>query len=226
MNQKIDARLAPRASLDHLKNQAKSLLKRIHENSPHAFGRLRRARVLTVNASFDATKLKLADAQLAIARENGCATWAELRAAVAQPLAAPVAAGDGIAILGLNQIWLDCTDLAATERFYTQILGLSKTGEVSGSMLFFDGHGFTLLLALRATVRPNSVLYFRLQDTEQAIQAAYNRLKLAGATVGDSPHCIAQNWQGRDVWLAFFSDPSGNQLAFKVDVPTRPHASK
>ncbi len=47
-------------------------------------------------------------------------------------------------------------------------------------------------------------------------------LKRAGVTVGDSPHCLVKNWQGRDVWLAFFSDPSGNQLAFKVDAPAQP----
>lgn len=221
MNQKIDARLAPRASLDHLKNQAKSLLKRAHEGSPHALGRLHRARIATDQKPRDPATFKLAEAQLTIARENGCATWAELRAAVEQPSGRTPDATAGIAIHGLNQIWLDCTDIAATEKFYGDLLGLRKTGEVPGAMLFFDCLGTTLLLAVRAAVRPNSVLYFRLSDTEQAIQDAYNRLKRAGVAVGDSPHCIARNWQGRDVWLAFFSDPSGNQLAFKVDVPVQ-----
>lgn len=222
MNQKIDARIAPRASLNHLKHQAKTLLKRAREGSPHALGRLRRAHVIPEKFPHDPATIKLAEAQLAIARENGCATWPELRAALAQPPAVtPADSSDAIGILGLNQIWLDCTDLAAAEKFYGDLLGLLKTGEVPGAMLFFDCQGTTLLLALRAEVRPNSMLYFRLPDTEAAIQSAYNRLKRAGVTVGDSPHCLVKNWQGRDVWLAFFSDPSGNQLAFKVDVPAQ-----
>lgn len=225
MNQKIDARIAPRASLEHLKHQAKTLLKRAREGSPHALGRLRRAHVIMEQSSLDPATFKLADAQLAIARENGCATWIDLRAAITHPSTASFSAlkpEPSIAIHGLNQIWLDCTDLAATERIYTGVLGLRKTGEVPGGMLFFDCQGTTLLLALRAEVRPNSVLYFRLTDTEAAIQSAYNQLKASGVTVGDSPHCLIRNWQGHDIWLAFFFDPSGNQLAFKVDVPAQP----
>ena len=86
-------------------------------------------------------------------------------------------------------------------------------------MVLFDCGGATLLLGLRPEVRPNSVLYFRLEDSVESIQAAYNRLKQAGVSMGDSPHCLVKNWQGRDIWLAFFLDPAGNQLAFKVDVP-------
>ncbi len=218
MNQKIDARTAPRASLEHLKNQAKSLLKQAREANPHALARLRRARDLPEKSASYHPPLKLADAQLAIARENGSATWTELRHSLEQP-AAPVEIDAAISVLGLNQIWLDCTDLAAAERFYAGLLGFRKTGEVPAMMALFDCHGTTLLLGLRSEVRPNSILYFRLPDSVESLQAAYNRLKQAGAKLGDSPHCLAKNWQGRDVWLAFFFDPAGNQLAFKVDVP-------
>lgn len=221
MNEKIDARTAPRASLEHLKNQAKSLLKQARENNPHAIGRLRRAKALPEKSDAATPPLKLADAQLAIARENGGATWMELREKLAQPAppATPPASEAAIPVLGLNQIWLDCTDLAAAEKFYGGVLGLRKTGEVPGGMLFFDCNGTSLLLGLSKDVRPNSMLYFRLEDSVESIQAAYNRLKQAGVAMGDSPHCLAKNWQGRDIWLAFFSDPAGNQLAFKVDVP-------
>lgn len=219
MNQKIDARIAPQASLEHLKNQAKSLLKQARENNPHALGRLRRAKVLAEKPGAAHPPLKLADAQLAVARENGSATWMELRDSLEKQPAALREPDAAIAILGLNQIWLDCKDLAATEKFYGEVLGLKKTGQVPGMMLFFDCNGTSLLLGVRPEMRPNSILYFRLEDTVEALQAAYNRLKQAGVSVGDSPHCIAKNWNGRDVWLALFTDPSGNQLAFKVDVP-------
>lgn len=219
MNQKIPARITPRASLDHLKHQARDLLKKAREQNPHAISRMIRAGVLPDVAAEGIASLKLADAQLAIARENGSATWTELRQAVANGASSSADPEGGIEIRGLNQIWLDCTDLAAAARFYGGILGLKQTGQVPGGMLFYDCQGTTLLLGLSETVRPNSVLYFRLEDTEASIQSAYNRLKQAGVKVGDSPHCIARNWQGRDVWLAFFFDPAGNQLAFKVDVP-------
>jgi catechol 2,3-dioxygenase-like lactoylglutathione lyase family enzyme len=222
MNEKIDARTSPRASLEHLKNQAKSLLKLARDQNPHALARLRRARALPEKSGAATPPFKLADAQLAIARENGSASWTELRDALARqpaPASAPPAS-DALSILGLNQIWLDCTDLDATEKFYGGVLGLEKTGQVPGMMVFFDCQGTSLLLGKRDPVRPNSILYFRLEDSVAALQSAYNRLKQAGARVGDSPHCIAKNWNGRDSWLAFFHDPSGNQLAFKVDVPT------
>ena len=131
MNQKIDARIAPRASLEHLKNQAKSLLKQARENNPHALGRLRRAKVIPEKSGATHPSLKLADAQLAVARENGSATWMELRDSLAQPPAdVPREPDSAISILGLNQIWLDCTDLVVTEKFYGEVLGLKKTGQV------------------------------------------------------------------------------------------------
>jgi len=217
MNEKIDARIAPRASLEHLKHQAKSLLKLARESNPHALGRLRRAKVLPDQT--DGATLKLADAQLAIARENGSATWTELRRSLEEPSSTPSSSAASVGVLGLNQVWLDCTDLDAAEKFYAGVLGLNKTGLVPGMMVIFDCGGTSLLLGLRPEMRPNSILYFRLPDSVEAIQAAYNRLKATGVKVGDSPHCIAKNWNGRDVWLAQFFDPAGNQLAFKVDVP-------
>ena len=219
MNDKIDARVAPRASLDHLKNQAKSLLKLARDENPHALGRLRRAKVIPEKSDASHPPLKLADAQLAIARENGSSTWMELRNSLAKQPASPPTTDATMSVLGLNQVWLDCTDLDAAEKFYSGLLGLKKTGQVPGMMVLFDCGGTTLLLGLRAEMRPNSILYFRLEDTVASIQAAYNRLKQAGVSMGDSPHCLAKNWQGRDLWLAFFFDPFGNQLAFKVDVP-------
>jgi catechol 2,3-dioxygenase-like lactoylglutathione lyase family enzyme len=219
MNQKIDARVAPRASLDHLKNQAQSLLKLAREENPHALGRLRRAKVIPEKSGTANPPLKLADAQLAIARENGSSTWMELRNSLAQSPGSPPEPDSALAILGLNQVWLDCKDLEDAEKFYGGVLGLRKTGQVPGMMVLFDCHGTTLLLGLRPEMRPNSILYFRLENSVSALQAAYNRLKQAGVSVDDSPHGIAKNWNGRDVWLAHFHDPSGNQLAFKVDVP-------
>ena len=219
MNEKIDAGIAPRASLEHLKNQAKSLLKLAREANPHALARLRRAGSLPESSAASQPPLQLAAAQLAVARENGCSSWTELRRTLDQPPTATPGEAAPLSILGINQVWLDCTDLDAAEKFYGGQLGLKKTGHVPGMMVIFDCGGTSLLLGLRPEMRPNSILYFRLHDSVEAVQAAYNRLKAVGVKVGDSPHCIARNWNGRDVWLAHFHDPAGNQLAFKVDVP-------
>ena len=215
MTDKIDGTPKTGANLKNLKNQAKRLLKELKDGNPHALARMERAKL----GDKAPEELSLADAQRAIARENGQGSWEELKALLeSKPSESEVTGGD-ISIAGIDQIWLDCADLEATERFYKVILGLEKTGEVPGQMLFFDCGGVTLLCGLREDVRPNSILYLNCGDTEQSIQDAYNRLKAEGVSVGESPHCIARNWQGCDVWMAFFSDPSGNQLAFKCHVP-------
>ncbi len=212
MNKHIDSDSIPGANLEQLKKQAKALLKSVKENNPHALARLERANV-TPN------EIKLSDAQRVIAHENGTASWTELKAKLESGEVAASVASEAILVAGIDQIWLDCTDLEATSHFYENLLGLTKTGEVPGQMLFFDCGGVTLLIGLKEEIAPNSILYLNVGDTEASIQNAYNRLKQEGVSVGDSPHCIAKGWNGFDVWMAFFKDPSGNQLAFKVNVP-------
>lgn len=219
MNKKIDGDIAPQANLEHLKNQAKNLLKKFKEGSPHAIGRFARANVTKKSTSKDSSSLSLSNAQLVIARENGHSTWAEMKHAMETGAFNSITSDYRLSIQAIDQIWLDCVDLSETERFYSDLLGLRKTGQVPGQMLFFDCDGINLLLGVRDTARPNSILYFRAGSTEDDMQNAYNHLKSAGVSMGDSPHCIARNWEGFDVWVAFFSDPSGNQLAFKCDVP-------
>ena len=214
MTKHIDSDSIPGANLEQLKKQAKTLLKSVKENNPHSQARLARA-----NVAVSIDKLKLSDAQRVIAHENGCATWVELKEKVESGEITAGTKSDSIKVAGIDQIWLDCTNLETTNHFYGELLGLTKTGEVPGQMVFFDCGGITLLIGLKEEVAPNSILYLNVGDTESSIQNAYNRLKQEGVSVGDSPHCIAKNWNGFDVWMAFFKDPSGNQLAFKVNVP-------
>ena len=213
MSQKIDASLSPQANIEQLKNQAKRLLKEAKSGSPHAVTHFKRGKIDPTSST-----LKLSDAQTVVARENGLATWSELKAAIENSSQAKLSTQE-IAIEGIEQIWLDSTDLKATEHFYTKILNLEKTSEVPGQMLFFECGGTKLLFGKAETCRPNSILYLKTGDSEFDIQNAYNALKQQGVKVGDSPHCIAQNWNGYDHWIAFFTDPSGNQLAFKTNVP-------
>ena len=80
--------LPPNANLDHLKYQAKDLLKDHATRDSGAAQRLRefhpRFRRSTDAEIFDA-KLKLSDAQLAIARESGFQSWARLKRHIEKP---------------------------------------------------------------------------------------------------------------------------------------------
>jgi hypothetical protein len=81
-------RLPPNPNLDHLKYQAKDLLKEHAARSPEAAQRLREFHPRFLKAS-DAqifeSPLRLSDTQLAIAREHGFASWARLKAHVEKP---------------------------------------------------------------------------------------------------------------------------------------------
>ena len=221
MTKKIDSFTVPGASFDNLKKQAKSLLKQVREKNPHGVNRLTRANISLLGKDGVSRICKLADAHRVIAHENGCSSWTELKKCVESNINANMEKEENIQVLGIDQIWLDCANLEETERFYCDLLGLKKVGEVPGQMLFFDCGGVNLLLGLKEEVSANSILYLNIGETETAIQSAYNRLKLGNASMGDSPHCIAKNWNGFDVWMAFFKDPSGNQLAFKCNVPVQ-----
>src|SRR4051812_13875948 len=67
--------LPARPNLDHLKNEAKALLKSHRAGDPAAVERIR-------VAIGEIPSPKLTDAQRAIAREHGFFTWAQLRARV------------------------------------------------------------------------------------------------------------------------------------------------
>jgi hypothetical protein len=81
-------RLPSNPNLDHLRYQAKGLLKAHTARDPGAAQRLRefhpRFKTATDAAIFDA-RLKLSDAQLAIARESGFPSWARLKKHIEKP---------------------------------------------------------------------------------------------------------------------------------------------
>jgi hypothetical protein len=80
--------LPPNANLDHLKYQAKDLIKAHAARDPQAAQRIRefhaRFHRATDAAVFDA-HLSLSDAQLTIARERGFANWARLKRHIQKP---------------------------------------------------------------------------------------------------------------------------------------------
>ena len=79
----------PNPCLQHLKSQAKDLLKALRLAEPHALQRIREFHPEFVSAPDSkilGANLALSDSQLVVAREYCFASWLKLRAAVADPL--------------------------------------------------------------------------------------------------------------------------------------------
>ena len=81
--------LPPNPNLEHLKYQAKELLRRLAAHDPAAAQRIREFHPNWANAAdpeIFAAPLRLADAQLAIAREYGFASWTRLKRRIEKPM--------------------------------------------------------------------------------------------------------------------------------------------
>jgi hypothetical protein len=85
-------------------------------------------------------------------------------------------------------------------------------------MKFFACDGVNIVLFRSETVSPNSIIYFRVPPRPGLLEQEVALLKSKGVHVETDAHVIARNWNGRDVWMAFFRDPFGNLLALKSDV--------
>jgi catechol 2,3-dioxygenase-like lactoylglutathione lyase family enzyme len=219
-------------NLAYLRKQAKSLLRCYRDGDSHA-----RLRVEAVYPRRDGVPSRidigLAEAQFALARELGFASWARLVDHLKrnlrdfshsnskqhkgdEPMTTPT---NNLGLSAIDQIGLSCTDLDEAQRFYCGVLGLRYAGEAPPMMKFFDCAGVNIIMFKGETVAPGSVIYFRVEGKPGLIAEKIQTLKSLGVKVEGEPRCITQNWHGHDVWLAFFRDPFGNLLALKSDVP-------
>jgi catechol 2,3-dioxygenase-like lactoylglutathione lyase family enzyme len=128
---------------------------------------------------------------------------------------------DSLQLGPIDQIGLSCSDLDEAERFYSGVLGLRMVGHVPGTMKLFACDDVNLVLFRAESVPPNSIIYFRVPGEPGLIERKVESLKSAGVKIERDAHLIAKNWNGFDIWLAFFRDPSGNLLALKSDVPVK-----
>jgi methylmalonyl-CoA/ethylmalonyl-CoA epimerase len=120
-----------------------------------------------------------------------------------------------IALNQLGQISLSVDDTDVAERFYSEVLGLRKLYRF-GDLVFFDCAGVRLFIE-KSSQRPlpkSSVLYFRTPDLTTVVPA----LKQRGVVFQGAPHRLAQ-MEDHDLWMAFFQDPAGNQLALMQEAP-------
>jgi catechol 2,3-dioxygenase-like lactoylglutathione lyase family enzyme len=214
-------------NLNYLRKQAKSLLRKAREGDADALFRF-----AAIGAS-----VSLSTAQFVIAKDAGFENWPKLQdelhfreyiqAKHRLGSSTPLQPGEKMSTkqtlkLGpIDQIGLTCTNLDEAQKFYCDVLGLRLAGDVPGTMKFFDCDGVNIVMFKGDSVPPNSCIYFSVPGEPGLIDRQVTLLKSHGVKVESDPHVIARNWNGFDVWLAFFRDPFGNLLSLKSNVPTK-----
>ena len=115
----------------------------------------------------------------------------------------------------IGQIAMNATDIPRAVAFYRDALGMRLLFEAPPKMAFFDCGTVRLMLSLPETAEydhPGSVLYFRVDDIDQA----YAQMKERGVTFRDQPHLIAR-MPDHELWMTFFNDSEGNTLALMAE---------
>jgi catechol 2,3-dioxygenase-like lactoylglutathione lyase family enzyme len=125
-------------------------------------------------------------------------------------MTAPLALGP------ISQIARSVRDIQVSQRWYTEVLGLTHLYTYD-TLAFFDCGGTRLMLTQKAATTSESVLYFRVADIGQA----YQELRARGADGVSAPHLIHTHGDGTEEWLAFFKDPDGQLLALHSQVSRR-----
>lgn len=116
----------------------------------------------------------------------------------------------------LGQVLVRATDLGRAITFYRDTLGVPFLFDVP-RMAFFDLAGVRLMLGEPegpSDAGTSSILYFDVED----LRAAYEELSSRGVPFDTSPSMIA-DLQDHELWMAFFKDSEGNQLALMSEVP-------
>lgn len=120
-----------------------------------------------------------------------------------------------LGLRAIGQIAVNATDIPRAVAFYRDTLGMKLLFEAPPKMAFFDCGGVRLMLSLPETPEfdhPGSVLYYRVDDIDQAYAAFTER----GVTFIDKPHLIAK-LPDHELWMTFFKDSEGNTLALMAE---------
>jgi predicted enzyme related to lactoylglutathione lyase len=120
-----------------------------------------------------------------------------------------------LGLSAIGQIAMNATDIPRAVRFYRDMLGMRLMFEAPPKMAFFDCAGVRLMLSLPEREEydhPGSVLYFRVDDIEQAHATFSER----GVTFIDQPHLVAR-MPDHELWMTFFKDSEGNTLALMAE---------
>lgn len=115
----------------------------------------------------------------------------------------------------IMQILLPVRDIDRAAAFYAQVLGLPLQLRFPGNA-FFDAHGVRLYLAAPTEPGYNgpATIYFRVDDVTATLALFESR----GAMVRERPE-IVFGTEAYDLWLAFVSDPDGNNIGLMREAP-------
>ncbi|HEX5589458.1 MAG TPA: VOC family protein, partial [Candidatus Limnocylindrales bacterium] len=115
----------------------------------------------------------------------------------------------------IGQILVPVSDVERSVAFYEQVLGLPLTMRFPG-IAFFDAAGVRLYLATvpQSDFQGRATIYFRVAD----VSATLELLESRGAPVRERPG-IAHRAEDHDLWLAFVTDPDGNQIGLMREAP-------
>ena len=115
----------------------------------------------------------------------------------------------------IMQILVPVTDLDRAVDFYERVLGLPLLFRYPGNA-FFDADGVRLYLATPTEPGFGGVatIYFRVTD----VSGSLDRLESRGAPVRVRP-TIAHRAEDYDLWLAFVTDPDGNNIGLMREAP-------
>ena len=119
----------------------------------------------------------------------------------------------------IEQIAVNAHDIERAVAFYRDTLKMKLLFSVPPNLAFFDCGGIRLMLSLPAKQEfdhPSSIIYFKVDDIEQASQT----LSARGVQFEEQPVFVA-DMGSYNLWLASFRDSEGNLLALMSHVPKK-----
>ena len=114
----------------------------------------------------------------------------------------------------IGQIAIPVRDINKAIIFYRDALGMRFLFKAPPGLGFFDCGGVRLMLDEPAKDKAGngSTLYFKVDDVDKS----YQDLSSKGVIFDERPHLIAK-MPDHDLWMAFFRDVDGNQLALMTE---------
>jgi methylmalonyl-CoA/ethylmalonyl-CoA epimerase len=116
----------------------------------------------------------------------------------------------------IGQILVPIDDVDRAVEFYRDVLGMRFLYRYPG-IAFFDSGGVRLYLAKpeRPEFAGRPTIYYRVDDIADAVRTLEER----GVAFTGRPHVVHRD-DTQELWMAFFRDPDGNNLALMNEVPT------
>ena len=128
-----------------------------------------------------------------------------------------MASANDFGLSAIEQIAVTAHDIERAVGFYRDKLGMKHLFSVPPNLAFFDCNGIRVMLSLPAKPEfdhPSSIIYFKVDDIQQATQTLTER----GVEFEEQPIFVA-DMGTYDLWLASFRDSENNLLALMSNVP-------